>query len=90
MDFKLKDNGNGDVNFIAQAGSDYVRSAMPIGKAQGICASAEIEISDKFDGFPILADGKFFEGKITSERTEEETPVEEPKNDKNFKNKWKK
>ena len=74
MEYKLKDNGNGEVNFITAAGSSFVKSSMPIGMATGIIEANGFDEHDKFGGFPIFADGKYFEGKITAEKPEKKTP----------------
>lgn len=71
--YNLKDNGNGEVNFITAAGSSFVKSSMPIGMAQGIIEANGFDENDKFGGFPIFADGKYFEGKITAEKPEKKT-----------------
>ena len=102
MSYNLKKNEGGDVWFIMQAGSSYVKATMPYGKARGIIESAtDVTKSDKFDGFEIsVNDGKyFFAGTVESE-VKEEKPADEPKTeDKPFvekdeqhfkKNKWRK
>ena len=73
MDYKLKENANGEVSFITSAGSDYVKATMPIGQAAAIVSANGFEESDTFGGFPILADGKYFEGKITEAKPEKKT-----------------
>lgn len=91
MNYKLKKSDNDEVKVVMLAGSDYVVSSMPEGRAIGIIESAEkIEKSDKFDGFGISVDeGKYyFAGTV---KADEEKSADEPKkNDQNFKNKWKK
>lgn len=101
MNYQLKEKSNGEIDFIATAGSDFVKSSMPIGRAKGIIESGKAEKSDKFDGFEICVnDGKyFFAGTVESE-VKEEKPADEPKTeDKPFvekeeqhfkKNKWRK
>lgn len=70
MDFKLKANENGDVNYITSAGSDFVKSCMPEGQAKAIVGASGFEVSDQFKGFPILADGKYFEGSTGKAKSE--------------------
>ena len=79
MDYKLSANANGDVEYIAPAGSDYVRTSMPIGQAKGIIeASDNVEKSDKFDGFGICVNGEiFFAGKLMSGKTSKADDGEE-------------
>lgn len=75
MEYKLNDNGNGEVTFITTAGSDFVKSTMPVGKAKGIIASGKVKESDKFEGFGIKVNDKYyFAGSIVSEE-------EKPKQD---------
>lgn len=72
-DYKLTVVGDGDVEYIAPAGSSFVRSCMSEGQAKGIIETAtKIEKSDMFDGFGIAVnDGEFyFAGKITSAKSE--------------------
>lgn len=68
MNYKLNVNDNEEVEVIVPAGSDYVRTSMPIGQAKGIIESADsVEKSDKFDGFGICVNGAFyFSGKLMS------------------------
>ena len=86
--YKLKDNGNDEVNFITSAGTDFVKSTMPVGQAKGIIESGKVEKSDKFDGFGIKSGKYYFAGTVEAES---EKPADEPKTeDQNKKNKWKK
>lgn len=93
MDYKLKIN-NDEVSFITSAGTDFVRSTMPVGQAKGIIESGKAEKSDKFDGFEIKSGKYYFAGTVEAES---EKPADEPKDDKDFitkedyqkkKNKW--
>ena len=85
--YKLKDNGNDEVSFITSAGTDFVRSTMPVGQAKGIIESGKVEKSDKFDGFEIKSGNYYFAGTIASE--EPEKSADEPKTEvQNKKNKW--
>ena len=92
--YNLKDK-NGEVGFVMPAGSDFVASTMPIGKAIGICEAGKVEESDKFPDYPICVnDGAYyFAGKFKAE-TENKTEknADEPKKEnQNFKkDKWKK
>lgn len=93
MNYKLTVSESGNVEFVMPAGSEFVRSNMPEGKAIGIIESSDkIEKSDKFDGFGIkVDDGEYYiAGIIEADEPKEEKFVDESKNDKNFKNKWKK
>lgn len=80
MNYQLKDKSNGEIDFIATAGSDFVKSSMPIGRAKGIIASGKVKVSDKFADFEICVnDGEyFFAGTVESE-VKEEKPDDEPK-----------
>lgn len=81
MDFKLKANANDDVEVIMKAGEDYVRTSMPVSKATAIISAHGFEVSDQFKDFPILSDGKFFEGtvgKAKSEPKAESKATDEP------------
>ena len=44
-----------------------------IGQAAAIVSANGFEESDTFGGFPILADGKYFEGKIIEAKPEKKT-----------------
>lgn len=70
MDFKLKANENDDVEVIMKAGEDYVRTSMPVSKATAIISANGFEVSDQFKDFPILSDGKFFEGTVGKAKSE--------------------
>lgn len=84
--YKLKDNGNDEVSFITSAGTDFVRSTMPVGQAKGIIESGKVEKSDKFDGFEIKSGKYYFAGTVEAES---EKPADEPKTeDQKKKNKW--
>lgn len=94
--YKLKDNGNDEVSFITSAGTDFVRSTMPVGQAKGIIESGKVEKSDKFADFEICVnDGEYyFAGNFKADEKKSE-----PKEDKDFitkedyqksKGKWKK
>lgn len=77
MDYKLK-TINDEVEYITSAGSDFVKSKMPVGKAQGIIALSKAESSDKFDGFGIKSGKYYFAGTLE----ESEKSAAEPKEDK--------
>ena len=79
---------NDEVSFITSAGTDFVRSTMPVGQAKGIIESGKVEKSDKFDGFEIKSGKYYFAGSVNAES---EKPADEPKTEEqNKKNKWKK
>ena len=98
MSYKLHTDESGEVEIVKPAGSSFVRVKVPEGQAIGIIESADkIDRSDMFDGFEICVDdGEYYfagdfkadEGK--SEPKEEEKAADKPKNDQNFKDKWKK
>ena len=77
MDYKLK-TINDEVEYITSAGSDFVKSKMPVGKAQGIIALSKAESSDKFDGFGIKSGKYYFAGTVE----EFEKSADKPKEDK--------
>lgn len=88
MNYQLKEKSNGEIDFIATAGSDFVKSSMPIGRAKGIIASGKVKVSDKFDGFPIAVnDEYYFPGELAEE---EDKPYRDEENDHFKKNKWNK
>ena len=88
MNYKLNVNDNEEVEVIVPAGSDFVKFTMPVGQAKGVIESSEIEASDKFEGFEIFADGKYFAGTVKAEKSQ---TSDEPKEDKSFKkDKWQK
>ena len=81
MDYKLTRSGENDVEYIAPAGSSFVRSIMPEGSVIGIIATAsKVEKSDKFDGFEICVnDGEYyFAGKLGKETAKAEKATDEP------------
>ena len=77
---------NDEVSFITSAGTDFVRSTMPVGQARGIIESGKVEKSDKFNGFEIKSGKYYFAGTVEAES---EKPADEPKTeDQKKKNKW--
>lgn len=87
--YNLKDK-NGEVGFVMPAGTDFVASTMPIGKATGICNMGKVEESDKFPDYPICVnDGDYyFAGKFKAE-VKDEKAAEPKKENQNFKkDKW--
>lgn len=69
MDYKLTTKEN-DVEYIMPAGSAFVKTCMPSGKAIGIIGAGKAEKSDKFPGFEICVNGGayYFAGKFTAEK----------------------
>ena len=57
------------VEYIYPAGSSFGRATMPISKARAMAGSKSASASDKFDGFGIEIDGKFFAGKVEAEKS---------------------
>lgn len=102
MSYELRRAVGGDVWYIMQAGSSYVKAIMPYGKAMGIIESAtDVTKSDKFDGFEICVnDGKYFFAGTMESEVKEEKPADEQKpydkgdqgkEEQHFKkNKWRK
>ena len=88
MNYQLKEKSNGEIDFIATAGSDFVKSSMPIGRAKGIIASGKVKVSDKFDGFPIAVNDEYYFPDELAE--EEDKPYRDEENDHFKKNKWNK
>lgn len=70
-DYKLTVVGDGDVEYVAPAGSSFVRYKMPKGKAEGIIGAGKAEKSDKFPGFGISVGEYYFAGSMTAEKAEE-------------------
>lgn len=89
MNYKLNVNQNGEVDFIQKAGSAYVKTTIPEGKAKALIATAKsVEKSDKYENFIVLNDNEaFIAGELLADekpKTEEKT-FEDPKPDvKNF------
>ena len=75
MDYKLK-TINDEVEYITSAGSDFVKSKMPVGKAQGIIALSKAESSDKFGGFGIKSGKYFFAGTVEESKKSDDEPKE--------------
>jgi hypothetical protein len=81
MDYKLSTNENGDVKAIMKAGSSYVLTTMPAGKATGIIESAkQVEKSVTRAGFEICVnDGEYyFAGNIGKATAKAEKATDEP------------
>lgn len=88
MNYKLNVK-NGEVDFIQKAGSAYVKTTIPEGKAKALIATAKsVEKSDKYDNFIVLNDNEaFIAGELLAgEKPKiDEKTFEEPKPDvKNF------
>ncbi len=80
-DYKLTVVGDGDVEYIAPAGSSFVRSCMSEGQAKGIIETAtKIEKSDMFDGFGIAVNNGeyYFAGNIGKVSAKAEKATDEP------------
>ena len=73
MGYKLSVLKPGEVDVIMPAGSSFVKTTIPEGKAIGIIESSDkVEKSDKFEGFEICVnEGKYY---IAGTFTEEEKP----------------
>ncbi|MBR2554336.1 MAG: hypothetical protein IKE94_05680 [Aeriscardovia sp.] len=72
MDYKLNVNHNGEVDFIQKAGSAYVKTTIPEGRAKALIATAKsVEKSDKYDNFIVLNDNEAF---IAGELLADEKP----------------
>ena len=56
------------VEYIYPAGSSFGKAEMPISKAKAMAAAKGATASDKFEGFGIEVDGKFFAGKVEAEK----------------------
>ena len=57
------------VEYIYPAGSSFGRATMPISRAKAMAAAKSATASDKFEGFGIEIDGKFFAGKVEAEKS---------------------
>lgn len=80
-DYKLTVVGDGEVEYVAPAGTSFVRTCMSEGKAKAIIETAtKIEKSDMFDGFGIAVnDGEFyFAGNIGKVSEKAEKATDEP------------
>ena len=67
MNFKLFSNDNGEVEVAKKAGSAYVGTTIPKGKAEGIIKSAKkVEKSDRFKEYGIVVndDEMYIAGKL--------------------------
>ena len=80
MSYKLTVLESGEVEIVKPAGSSFVRTKIPEGKAIGIIESSDkAEKSDKFEGFEICVnEGKYY---IAGTFTEEEKFEDKPKDD---------
>ena len=76
MGYKLSVLKTGEVDVIMPAGSSFVKTTIPEGKAIGIIESSDkIEKSDKFEGFEICVnEGKYY---VAGTFTEEEKPKDD-------------
>ena len=93
MNYKLNVNQNGEVDFIQKAGSAYVKTTIPEGKAKALIATAKsVEKSDKYENFIVINDNEaFIAGELLAdEKPKIETkPVEDPKPEtRNFNKKF--
>lgn len=89
MNYKLNVNQNGEVDFIQKAGSTYVKTTIPEGKAKALIATAKsVEKSDKYENFISINGNEAFiaEELLADEKPKiEEKTFEDPKPDvKNF------
>ena len=78
VDFKLVVNGNGDIEVIKKAGSAFVKTAYPVGKCEGLIATAKsVESSDRFPGYAICINGGefYFAGTFKADKEAEEKPT---------------
>lgn len=79
MKLKAVDN---QVNFYMLTGKDVVRNKMTLRAAETVISLAkEVTKSDRFEGYPICVDGKFFfEGSFAEKKSRKKTSSEvEPK-----------
>ena len=53
-------NNNGKVPYIMAAGADYVSGNMPIDEAQKLYDNGKRRASNRFPGYPICVNNKFF------------------------------
>ena len=53
-------NNNGKVPYIMVSGSDYVSGEMPLNDAERIYDAGEKRASNRFKGYPICVDNKYF------------------------------
>lgn len=51
---------NGKVPYIMVAGSDHVYGEMPLEAAERICADGEERASNRFKGYPVCVDNKYY------------------------------
>lgn len=56
---KLKSK-NGRVSFLMLAGTDHVKSEMPLSDAERLCRNGEVTTCSQFHEYPICVDGKYF------------------------------
>lgn len=92
MNYKLTVK-NGEVDFIQKAGSAYVKTTIPEGKAKALIATAKsVEKSDKYENFIVLNDNEaYIAGELlTDEKPKiEAKPVEDSKPEtRNFNKKF--
>lgn len=51
---------NGKVPYIMTAGNDFVSDEMPIEEVEKMYANCEKRASNRFPGYPVCVDGKYF------------------------------
>ena len=93
MNYKLNVNQNGEIDFIQKAGSAYVKTTIPEGKAKALIATAKsVEKSDKYENFiSINGNEAFIAGELLADEKPkiESKPVEDPKPEtRNFNKKF--
>ena len=79
MDYKLTVNDNKEVEIIKKAGSCYVRTVIPEGKATGLIETAtSVEPSNVYAGFGIALNGDemYIAGKLGAEKAAKAPKVE--------------
>ena len=76
MSYKLK-SVNGEVEAIMKCGSAFTKVSYPVGKCEGLIATAKsVESSDRFPGYAICTNGGefYFAGTFKADKEAEVKP----------------
>ena len=66
-------NNNGKVPYIMVAGADHVTGAMPLETAEKIYSEGTKRASNRFPGYPVCVDNKYFFATKTSPKKRKTT-----------------
>lgn len=69
-------NNNGKVPYIMVAGADHVSGEMPIAAAKQIYNEGKKRASNRFPGYPVCVDGKYFFATVKTSSRKKKTDDE--------------